>query len=238
MTGFQTHAIRDIQIGNTIQFRLNFTLRIGKISQAVEVTIAADQLIAASSASIGQVLVESKIRELPIVGNDALDLIGTMAGVRLDPTFGEAGAGVTFAGVNSMQINTVRDGLSVSDGRFNNGVFATTVLNPDLVGEIRVILAPVDAEQGRGNGQVQVQTRSGTNTYTGSAVWNIRNTALNSNTWATIATSTPSPAFGNPRFSDWNNNHQYTINAGGPIVRNKTFFFALWISRSTCDDPW
>jgi hypothetical protein len=46
-----------------------------------------------------------------------------------------------------------------------------------------LILSPVDAELGRGNSQIQIQTRSGTNRYTGSASWNIRNTALNANSW-------------------------------------------------------
>jgi hypothetical protein len=69
-------------------------------------------------------------------------------------------------------------------GRFQNGVFGTTVMNPDMVGEIRLILTPVDAEMGRGNGQVQITTRSGTNRFNGSAVWSIRNTALDSNTWS------------------------------------------------------
>ena len=65
-------------------------------------------------------------------------------------------------------VNTVRDGLSVQDGRYANGVGSTTQLHPDMVGEFRVILSPVDAEMGRGNGQVQILTRSGTNQFHGS----------------------------------------------------------------------
>jgi hypothetical protein len=57
-------------------------------------------------------------------------------------------------------------------------------MNPDLIGEVRLILAPVDAELGRGNGTIQITTRSGTNKYTGSAVWTNRNSALNPNTWS------------------------------------------------------
>ena len=55
----------------------------------------------------------------------------------------------TFAGAAANTLNTVRDGISVSDGRFNNGLFSTTTINPDLVGEIRLILTPVDAEIGQ-----------------------------------------------------------------------------------------
>ena len=80
-------------------------------------------------------------------------------------------------------MNTVRDGLSVQEGRYAAGVGSTTLINPDMVGEFRVILSPVDAEMGRGNGQVQILTKSGTNALHGSAVWSVRNSALDANTW-------------------------------------------------------
>jgi hypothetical protein len=153
-----------------------------------------------------------------LVGTDVLQLIDVLPGV----------VGENFAGVSQMSVNTVRDGLSVSDGRFNAGVFATTVMNPDLVGEVRLILAPVDAELGRGNGQVQITTRSGTNRYSGAATWNIKNTALNPNTWANNRNVDPVTGAWDPIEPNWENNHQYSISYGGPIVRNKTFFFALW----------
>jgi hypothetical protein len=47
-----------------------------------------------------------------------------------------------------------------------------------MIGEIKLILTPVDAEMGRGNGQVQITTRSGTNRFSGAAVWSIRNSAV------------------------------------------------------------
>ena len=66
--------------------------------------------------------------------------------------------------------NTTRDGFVVSDGRYNHGAYSATYISPDLVEEVRVITAPVDAEAGRGSGQVQMVTRSGTNQFRGSAV--------------------------------------------------------------------
>ena len=96
-------------------------------------------------------------------------------------------------------------------------------LNPDLVGELRVIVAPVDAEMGRGNAQVQVLTRSGTNAFRGSAVWNVQNSALNSKTWQENSTGIPPSAQ-----PGWFNTHQFTGSLGGPIKKNKTFFFVLW----------
>jgi hypothetical protein len=224
LPGFRTETYNNYEVGAGDQLRLNFRLQVAAAAgQNVEVTVDAATILATSSASIGTVLSDQKVRDLPLVGEDVLQLISTMAGVT-----GTQGLSQTFAGVQQASINTVRDGLSVSDGRFNNGIFATTVINPDLVGEMRLILTPVDAELGRGNGQVQISTRSGTNRLTGSIVENIKNSALNSNTWTNNRNIDAITGLWKPTVPNWQNNHQYSISAGGPIRKNKTFFFALW----------
>src|SRR5206468_9323949 len=114
-------------------------------------------LITESSPTIGQVLTEEKIRDLPLVTNNVLDLMKTMPGVR----GGIYSSTTTFAGISASAVNTTRDGLSVQEGRYAYGVGSTTLINPDMVGEFRVILAPVDAETGRCNGLVQIIMRSG-----------------------------------------------------------------------------
>ena len=91
---------------------------------------------------------------------------------------------------------------------------------------MRVILTPVDAETGRGNGQVQILTRSGTNKYRGSAVWAVRNSAFDANTWSN--NNAVVNGVWTPTRPDWTNRHQITASYGGPIVKNKTFFFALY----------
>jgi hypothetical protein len=123
-------------------------------------------------------------------------------------------------------VNTSVNGQSVQDGRYAAGVYSTTRMNPEMVSEIRLVLTPVDAEMGRGNGQVQIQTRSGTNQYRGSANWDIRNTALDARSWLDNRT-VPQPT------RNWQNQHQYTLSYGGPIVKNKTFFFALYDGQMT-----
>jgi hypothetical protein len=203
---------------------LNFTLEVGEVNQAVEVTVDAETLLATSSPSIGETLTAERAVALPITSNDVLDLVRILPGYRESPG---GNAFDSFAGLGSNTVNTVRDGMSVTDGRFNNGVFATTTINPELVGEVRLILTPVDAELGRGNAQVQIFTRSGTNRFRGSAVWNVRNTALDPNTW--LNNHTPDIIAGTPTTQrNWYNNHEYAISYSGPIVKNKTFFFALW----------
>ena len=219
LPGFRTAVFSDVGVGTSAQVRLDFKLQIGEMAaQSVDVSVGTQQLLTESSATIGTVLAQSTVRDLPLIGGDVLSLISIMPGV----------VGENFAGISQINVNTTRDGLPVADQRFDNGVFGTTLINPDLVGEVRIILAPVDVELGRGNGQVQILTRSGTNKYTGAAVWNIRNSAFNANTWSNNKTLDPKTGAWSPTEPNWYNNHQYTLSAGGPIFRNKTFFFALW----------
>src|SRR5262249_6572864 len=82
----------------------------------------------------------------------------------------------------------------------------------------KVVVAPVDVE-GRGAAQIQMRARSGTNQFRGAATWNIRNSALNANTWSNNRLGTPSL---------WYNRHQTTESLGGPIIKNKTSFFVLY----------
>lgn len=222
LTGFKPVTFNDVQLSPATPLRLNFTLEVGGLAQAVEVTVESTALTS-SSASIGEVLSEKRVLDLPITSSNVLDLVRILPGFRESPG---GNAFDTFAGQASNTVNTVRDGLSVTDGRFNNGVFSTTTINPDLVGEVRLVLTPVDAELGRGNAQVQIFTRSGTNQYRGSAVWNIKNTALDPNTW--LNNHTIDPVTGKTAQRNWTNNNEYTLSYGGPIKKNKTFFYALW----------
>jgi len=222
LPGFKTQVINEVRLGQGVTARYNFTLQVGALTDSVEVTAEATALIAESSPTIGQVLAERQVRDLPLVSNNVLDLMQTMAGVR-GATLGEA---TTFAGISTGMVNTVRDGLSVQHGRYANGVGATTQVHPDMVGEFRVILTPVDAEMGRGNGQVQILTRSGTNELHGTAAWFVRNSALDANTWQNNKQVVN--GVWKPGESTWINRNQFTTSVGGPIVKNKTFFFTLY----------
>jgi hypothetical protein len=225
LPGFQTQSFNNIDLGTNETKRLNYSLQVSTVATSVEVNIDAQSLLTTQGANVGEVLTEGKVQELPLVSGDVLDLVRILPGVRTTP-FG--GVFDSFAGLSTESVNTVRDGLSVTDGRYANGIYASTTINPELVGEIRLILTPVDAELGRGNGQVQITTRSGTNRYTGSAVWNVRNTALNANTWTNNSQVDPATGAWSPTPLDWFNENQITLTYGGPIIRNKTFFFAQY----------
>ena len=254
LPGFQTKTYTDLQLSQNTSYRYNFELAIAGVNTQVEVSISAGTILATQGASVGQVLNQQKVQDLPLVGNNILDLITVMAGVEnIIPTnppvagnaFGREQT--TFAGVRADNISVVRDGIQVQDNggfqlaRNSNGISSVTTINPDLVGEIRLILAPVDVELGRGNGAISYTTRSGTNKYSGSVNWSFRNTALDPNSWTNNRSQTI-PQFSTPEFiasaqqgneslataRNWTNSHQLTASYGGPIIRNKTFFFALF----------
>src|SRR6058998_734755 len=226
LSGFQTQTYTDVQLGNAAQVRLNFTLPVASFAQSLEVTITADTLLATSSSSVGAVLPENKVQDLPLVSNNVLDLTQVMAGVytTVSPVFGANDT--KFAGVSARDVNVQRDGVSVNGARWPTGLDSGTEMHPDLVGEVKIILAPVDAEMGRGSGQVQIQTKSGTNQFHGGGVWSAKNSVLDSNVWEN--NRTVNPFTGESVARPWRNFHQATGNLGGPIIRNKTHFFVLY----------
>ncbi|PYS39198.1 MAG: hypothetical protein DMG14_14890, partial [Acidobacteria bacterium] len=215
LPGFQPQAFQ-LTLGTGAQIRQNFNLQVGTVAQSVEVSIAADQLLTAVSSSVGNVLPERQVEDLPLVGRNVMNFANIMPGV-----VNTGGTQATFAGINtggSGNINLQLDGMTVNNGRFTSGLASATSINPDMVDEVRVIVAAVDVE-GRGSGQVQIRTRSGTNQFHGGAVWNVRNSALNANSWSNNRQGLP---------ITWFNRHQYTASLGGPIIKNKTFFFGLF----------
>ena len=179
LPGFTTQTYNKVTLGGSQQVRLNFTLQVGSITTDVEVTAAADTLIATTSASVGTVLPDYKVRDLPLAGRNVLDLVLTTAGA--GPTSG-AQEGF-FAGSRLSSVNTTRDGFVVSDGRYDFGAYSSTYTSPDLVEEVRVVTSTVDAEAGRGSGQVSMVTRSGTNQFRGSAFLTNQNSALSASNW-------------------------------------------------------
>ena len=209
LPGFQIQTYNNVTLGVAQQVRLNFTLQVGSVAQSVEVAVQADTLIATTSASVGTVLPDYKVRDLPLANRNVLDLAATTANV----------SGSSFAGSPAGMVITTRDGISVNDGRYNNGVFSATVASPDLVEEVRVIVTPADAALGRGSGQVQMQTRSGTNQFRGSAFLTNRNSIWDANTFVNNFNGVK---------KNYINRNDFGFRLGGPIVRNKTFFFFLY----------
>ena len=224
VSGFQRNTRTGVRMISGSQNNLNFELAVAGTTTEVEVTAAVDNMILEAGASTGSVLQENVVDQLPVFTGNALELVNIMGGVVAPPASTNplfAANDTTFAGVSAQNINITRDGISQNEVRYNSGVMSATRMNTEIVGEFKMVLSPVDAEMGRGAGQVQMTTRSGTNAFHGSAVWNIQNTALDANEWQNknreVINKPP-----------WRNLNNYTLTASGPIIKNKTFFFASW----------
>jgi hypothetical protein len=212
LSGFQTATYNNVQLSQGQQVRLNFTLQVGTVAQAVEVVAEANTLLATTSNSVGDVLPEVQVRSLPLASRNVLDLVRTAA----------AGAvGDNFAGARMSQMNTTRDGLPTMDGRYNdwNGAYSAVFTSPDLVEEVQVIVNSIDAAAGRGSGQVKMQTRSGGNDFHGAVFYSNRNSALASQGWFQNLVGAQ---------KTFNNRNQFGGRLGGPIKKNKAFFFILF----------
>ena len=209
LPGFQTQT-QGITLSQGIQVRLNFDLAVGAVGTVVEVVADADALLATTTASVGDVLPENEISSLPLAERDVFDLIETTAGA----------VGFSFGGQRSSAVNVTRDGMMVNDTRYltSAGALTATYSSSDLVEEVQLVVGAVDAEAGRGSGQISFSTRSGTNQFHGALFYSNNNAALNANSWFNNLR-------GRPR--DYLNRSQYGGRIGGPIIENRLFFFVL-----------
>ena len=177
LLGFQTASYNNVALGQGQQVRLNFTLQVAAAAaQNVEVTIAADTVLATTSASVGNVIADKDVMSLPLSTRNVIDMLQTTAGVVY--TTNAFGAQVpNFGGTAVGSVNTTRDGLVTNDGRYNssNGAYSAIFTSPDMVEEVRVSSNNVDPSLGRGAAQVQMRTRPARQVFHGAAFYTNNN---------------------------------------------------------------
>jgi len=215
--GFQTMTYNDVQLGQGQQVRLNFQLQLASGNQSVQVAAEADTVLATTSASVGGVLSTQDLLSQPVASRNVLDLLALTPGVISVPAVFTSST-LNFAGVSQTQVNTTRDGVVTNDGRYANGAYSGIFTSPDMVEEIRVSTNQIDPSLGRGVAQVQLRTRSGTNEYHGAGFWSNNNSAFNANNYFNNLQGQP---------KSYLNRNQFGGRVGGPIKKNKLFFFVL-----------
>lgn len=189
---------------------LDLDLKIGDISQTVEVTAAAP-LLQSSRGTASFVVEQRKVVLLPLDGRNFVPLIALSPGVNLPP-------GNLLPRINGSRPRVseyIYDGISVLQPEPGQVAFYPIV---DAIEEFRVETNSPSAEYGRSNGGIiMVNQKSGSNDLHGTAFEFFRNEALNArNLFATTGAK--------PRFR----RNQYGFVLGGPVQRNKTFFFVDW----------
>ncbi len=224
--GFETMTQGDVHVVVSSESRVDVTLRPGKVESRVEVT-AEVPLVSTTENTLGGTLESMQVANLPVNGRDYTKLIYLNPGIAGSPdqiTDSPGSFGVfSMNGARGRSNNFLLDGTDMNDGYRNDpainqaGVFGTpaTILPVDAIAELAV-LSNFEPEYGRNAGAViNIVTKSGTNQIHGTAAEYFRNDALDARNYFN-----PSPQ---PKAAFHNN--QYGGSLGGPIVKDKTFFF-------------
>ena len=227
--GFSTETRKGISLSVGSQQVFNVTLQVGAAEKTVvEVTTEAPAVQLASS-DISAVVTANTVRELPLNGRSWTDLAALQPGVdtiQTQPSFatgsdrGNRGFGqqLTISGARPQQNNYRLDGVSLND--YANGAPGSVLggnLGVDAIQEFSVLTSNYSAEYGKtSGGVVNAVTRSGTNTLHGSVYEFLRNSALDARNFF------EDPAAPKASFK----RNQFGGAIGGPIIKNRTFFFA------------
>jgi hypothetical protein len=204
--------------------RIDAALQVGDLNQTIEVT-EQTPLLQTENASLGQVVEARKVLEMPLNGRNVFSLVALVPGVVPGGQSSQTPTGTNpFAWAN-FQIGGGQANQSASyiDGAPNNSSYVNhTMLVPtqDAVQEFRVQTNNLGPEFGRlAGGVINLTTKSGTNQFHGSAYEYLRNRSLNANTFFNNRAGVKRPAF---------SQNQFGANLGGPIRRDKTFFFGSY----------
>src|SRR3989449_5685295 len=213
--GFKTLQRTNNRLELGTQLAVDVALEVGQVSETVSVQAGAEQL-QTSNATIGNVVEQKAIEALPLNGRNPLTLLLQEPGV-VQRSAGGAGSGVHVNGSRDRAFNVTIDGIEANESSVPNPVSNLYRINPDNVQEFKVTTNNATAEEGRNSGaSISIATRSGTSEYHGTGFFFFRNEALNSSEWFANAQKTPKPLI---RMG------QYGFEMGGPIKKNKTFFF-------------
>jgi hypothetical protein len=218
--GFAKSEAKDVLLNVNARQRVDLKLELGTVSQTIEVTDVAS-VLQTDSSDRGQVISRQAIVELPLNGRAYSDLALLTTGVLKSPSSGSREGSFVINGLRSVYNNYLLDGVDNNAYGTSNQGFANQVAQPapDAVAEFKVITNNYSAEYGRsGGGTIDVALKSGTNALHGTAYDFLRNTNLNAVGYVFGAR----PAtFKKPTLQQ----NQFGTAIGGPIMKNKTFFF-------------
>jgi hypothetical protein len=224
--GFSRYEQKDLALLVNTPATINVQLKIGGTNETVTVTSEAPA-INLVDASLGNSFEEKQVSQLPLEGRNVPDLLSLQAGVAYTGNrIGDKDQDTRNGAVNgarSDQSNVTLDGVDVNDQ--SNGYAFTSVLpvTQDSIEEFRVTTTNYGAEQGQGSGaQVTLVTKSGTNSFHGSAYEYIRNTITSANDYLVKQSQLN---IGLPNKPLQLNRNIFGASIGGPLRKDRLFFF-------------
>jgi outer membrane receptor protein involved in Fe transport len=213
LPGFGSAEIKELVLRAGEVARPSLTLTVASVSESITVVSQAP-LIETSSASVGQVINEKMLEDIPIGGRTLLNVTTLAAGVtgrefQRGTQYGRRDQFITVEGGRDSSTNYAIDGVYVRSLRFNN-----LSLNPpiDSVQEVNVLRNAFSTEYGQGQAVVSMVTKSGTNSFNGSAAEYFRHDSLNAKNY--FAPSKPTYE-----------RNQFGVTSGGPLLPNRIFAF-------------
>jgi hypothetical protein len=219
-TGFKSFTRSNIELQVQQSARIDIEMAVGQVTETIEVSAQA-ALLSSENATVGTVIENKRIAELPINGRNYLSLVSLAPNVSFGfPSAGQAGSrqggersnqNISVAGQRSNYNRFTLDGVENTDPNFNTYVIRPSI---DALQEFKVQTGIYPAEFGRGATQINVSTKSGSNDFHGAAFEFIRNDKLDAKNYAFTTARPPKDPF------KWN---QYGFVLGGPVYIPKIF---------------
>lgn len=226
LTGFQKFSAASVAVNVDARQRVDINMAVGTSTQVVNVEGAA-AVLETDSSEHDQVIHTQQIVELPLNGRSYADLAllstnvhRSPIGAAFSPSATPREAAFNVNGMRSTYNNFLLDGLDNNAYSPSNQGYSSQVVqpSPDALAEFKVITSNFSAEYGRvGGGVINAALRSGSNQFHGTAYEFLRNTALNAAGFTFSPTIFQKPSL---------QRNQFGFTIGGPIVKNKLFFFA------------
>jgi hypothetical protein len=235
--GFKTVTLQDVRLNAGVPATIKPILTPGGFTEVVEVQ-GAGEVLKTTQTTVATTITQQQITNLPLPGRGAFDMVMFMPGIS---TTDGSSRGAMINGLPTATVNITLDGMNIQDNYAKtwDGMFTRVSPRLDAVEEVTISTAGLTADMaGQGGAQVKFVTKSGTNTYHGSAYYYLRRDWMNSNTWYNLH-SAVSKTDGAPSLVPTQKQYQPGGSIGGPVRipklfngRDKLFFFVNyeWVS--------
>ena len=230
LQGFKKSLRQDVALDAAGSLTLDFTLETGAVTE--EVTVTAESPVLQTDTSLRKTIESRDIEQLSFSGRNPIGVVGLKAGVVggsfNNYNFSDLGnGGFSINGSRTDENNITVDGATAIRTRSQGAIVG--IQNVDAIQEVQVLTGDYMPEYGRASGgQIRMVTKSGGNRFSGSGSFFYRDDKLQANTWTrnkspnALENSGPAPF-------DFK---QYGYSLGGPILKDKLFFFAAqeWVN--------
>lgn len=211
-TGFLKHTTKSVKVDPGKETSIPETrLGVTSIAESIEVT-AAGATVQTTTAEVSNTVTNAEVSRLPLINRTITNLLLNQAGVN------NGRGSVTVNGMRSSYSNVTLDGINIQDNYIRQEAigYSPNILLIDQISEVTVATSNASAASPGGGAQFTFTSRSGTNNFHGAAHWYNRNNALAASDWFSNRNGISKPFL---------NQNQFGGNFGGPIKKDKLFFY-------------